>query len=530
MATEEFLENLVHRYAEFGAAGVGVEFVERLQTEDVAGVDRVGIAQPGLDLGDRERARARRQRRAGCGRRVRLVRRGVEHFGNARDGRRRGQGAVQSDRAQYGVEPQQPARGHGGRALVTGCAGQDHLGCRHRLGKIMGRDADRALGEGDAEIAPHLPRHPGIVFPRAGPHTLVEAAQNDEIGLLQPRFDETPNRQPGVSAESRPHHHTGGERLEEGRVMPAVEEREILRRSYELVAEEGADLAGLGMPKPRAAIYFVGRGKPLGGFDVCCRQACERDTVGGEQFGERTETGLQPVDKPAQLAVAGIEGVFQSGKAGGGAGAQDPPFEPAGQVAESRRGQAPGGERVLQCGQQRHRRQAALGEIEDETEEDAGRGAAQRHARRIVDLDAPAPQFRRHAARQSAIGRHQRRRRSGRVELAAQQQRDRRRLVLGAGAVDAADPGERSGVLLRERAPRIGRRCRAESFADEPHTRDARRGGGLTRRPLRPVPDIGGIDSENPGAAAPSDAADAPRPLRSRPTRLARGCGRDRAE
>jgi len=45
--------------AEIGPVGVGIELVERLEAKYVAGVNRVRIAQPGLDLRHRQLARAR---------------------------------------------------------------------------------------------------------------------------------------------------------------------------------------------------------------------------------------------------------------------------------------------------------------------------------------------------------------------------------------------------------------------------------------------------------------------------------------
>ena len=49
--------------AAVGGAGRGVDRVERLQSENMLGVDGVGIAQPVLDLGDRKARRPRRARR-----------------------------------------------------------------------------------------------------------------------------------------------------------------------------------------------------------------------------------------------------------------------------------------------------------------------------------------------------------------------------------------------------------------------------------------------------------------------------------
>src|SRR6516162_4689294 len=55
----KFVECGMDRDAEIGPAGVGIEFVEWLELEDMAGINRIGVAQPSLDLGHRELARAR---------------------------------------------------------------------------------------------------------------------------------------------------------------------------------------------------------------------------------------------------------------------------------------------------------------------------------------------------------------------------------------------------------------------------------------------------------------------------------------
>ena len=78
----------------------------------------------------------------------------------------------------------------------------------------MGGDANRALGERDAEFLAHLARHPRVVGRRAGPGALVEAAEDEEVGLLQARLDEAPDRQAGMLPVARAHHRAGGERLE----------------------------------------------------------------------------------------------------------------------------------------------------------------------------------------------------------------------------------------------------------------------------------------------------------------------------
>src|SRR5579863_5076636 len=59
---DEFGERLVDGDAEIGAVGLGVERVERPQPQDMLGVDRIGIAPPRFDVGNRQPAWAGRER------------------------------------------------------------------------------------------------------------------------------------------------------------------------------------------------------------------------------------------------------------------------------------------------------------------------------------------------------------------------------------------------------------------------------------------------------------------------------------
>src|SRR5579875_713640 len=64
-AGDEDFEGLVDDAAELGPAGIGIERIERLQLQDMTGVDRIGVAHPGFDFGHRQAARARGQRQGG---------------------------------------------------------------------------------------------------------------------------------------------------------------------------------------------------------------------------------------------------------------------------------------------------------------------------------------------------------------------------------------------------------------------------------------------------------------------------------
>ncbi len=206
--------------AALGQARVLVDRVDRPQAQDVARIDRVGIADPGLDRGDRELARPGFDRRPWRGRRAgrvlaRIVELALPGQGRALFGAAVPQIFLELHRAQHGFEPQQPARRHGGRALDPRGPGQHHLARAEALGEIMRRRADAPLGRGQAEIPPHRPRQPGIAVGAGRPHALVQAAEHHEIGLLQARLEQAPDEQARMAAIGGPHHHAAQERFEQ---------------------------------------------------------------------------------------------------------------------------------------------------------------------------------------------------------------------------------------------------------------------------------------------------------------------------
>jgi hypothetical protein len=50
----EFADSIVNESAALGGAGFRADRIERGEPQDVLGVDRIRIAQPVLDLGDRK--------------------------------------------------------------------------------------------------------------------------------------------------------------------------------------------------------------------------------------------------------------------------------------------------------------------------------------------------------------------------------------------------------------------------------------------------------------------------------------------
>ena len=203
------------------------------------------------------------------------------------------------------------------------------------------------------------------------------------------------------------------------------------------------------------------------------RRASGTDSA-ASRSGNVPRQDFEPVGKAGKLDVGSGEGGSETGKAGGRARSEDRLLERPRQVAKRRGGEPAGGQRVLQCSQQRHRRQPARGELEHQAQKHAGWRAVQRQTRRIVDLDAPAAQFGRHSAGKFAVGGDERGGGPGGFELAPEQQSNRQRLFMRAGAIVAAEPGERFGGQRSQIAPGIGRRRRPHRLADELHPLGAR--------------------------------------------------------
>ncbi len=219
--------------------------------------------------------------------------------------------------------------------------------------------SDGALRQGDTELPPHLPRHPWVVLGRGRPAALVQTAQNDQVGLLQPRFEETPDRQPGMPAEHRSDDRIGGQRLEQSRIMPAGQRRKVSRGFDQFMAEARSRLARRLVPEALTPGSLRGRGQPLGGLDMRCCKMRHRYGIREQQFRQRAEASLQPVDKPHQTDFLAGESGPEAGKARSGTRSSDCLFELTRQIAECGRSEPAGGEWMLQRGEQGHRSELA---------------------------------------------------------------------------------------------------------------------------------------------------------------------------
>ena len=82
----------------------------------------------------------------------------------------------------------QETRGDRGRAADLGGVAEDYVIGAEQLGKIMRGKADAPLRQIEAELVPHRPAQPRIHARRRRPDAFDQPAQNDPVGLRQPRF------------------------------------------------------------------------------------------------------------------------------------------------------------------------------------------------------------------------------------------------------------------------------------------------------------------------------------------------------
>ena len=102
------------------------------------------------------------------------------------------------------VEPQQEARGHRRRAAVAPRAGDQHFGRAERAREIVRGKADPELQRRHAERRANLRRKPRIGRWKRRPNSFVEAAEDDQVGALQPRLEQPPDENPRMPAIRRP--------------------------------------------------------------------------------------------------------------------------------------------------------------------------------------------------------------------------------------------------------------------------------------------------------------------------------------
>ena len=390
---------------------------------------------------------------------------------------------IQPLRREHRVQAGEPARRHRGRALDAPGAGQHHFGRAAALREIMGREADAPLMRRQAELGAHGLAHPRIGIGLGRPAAFVEAAQDHHIGALQAGFERPPNEEPRMATIARPNHAAFEEGIEQSGIFAAVEAGRMRRMFGKLGHELGRRLAVLAGPKPLGAELSVARGEPFGEFDMAAHEGRQfRRPLGQRREGcRRFGDGGEPVRR--LILSFRPQRAFDAIQAGLGPGAaQHRALHRAHHAAEKFRRDAARREGMLERGEKRSGRGALGGEPGGEAEKDSGRGLGERRTGGIVDLDAPALELRRDAARQAAIRRHQRRRRALLRQAGAEAERDGAGLDARCGAFQQGEIFQRLGIDRRHIAPGADRLRRMHRLGDE-GSAGRRAGRGMRRRP-----------------------------------------------
>ena len=142
---------------------------------------------------------------------------------------------------------------------------------------------------------------PGAGLGGARPDPLVEAAEQHEVGRLQPRLELAPDQQPRVARRARPHrarrHRLGEQRGVGGRRDQVIG----IARLEQLGAEGSGRLARLARPQRRGRALLVARER-LGEGEMRLDQPRQGDLRLVDELLERLRQRPQPLD-PARQPV-----------------------------------------------------------------------------------------------------------------------------------------------------------------------------------------------------------------------------------
>ncbi len=407
-----------------------------------------GIGDQRLDVGDAQPARAPLGGRArlGRGHGPRAVARLVEP---ACPGRRRMRFQPRPLPGQERLQPHQPARRHRGRPVAAARAGE------HRHGRAAGGEQEVVRGMADRRLrarqpggAAHRPAEPRPRVHGGRPDTLHEPAEHRDVHRLQAGLQQAPDedarmlgrRPPAAQGAAAAHHCPFQQRVEQAGQRLRRRVGQVAQRRQR-VGEQGRQrLALLQRPQPRRTGLGIGCRQRLAGRDQRRQRVGRRRAHAREHPEQRRKAIAQTAQKVGDLrrlgdeALQPVEPRRRARPAQGGA-LQRPRRGAAGGRRQPRRGQ-----RMLQQRQQRHRRERLRHRPRQQAQERRRRRLGQFLARAVVGDHAPAQQLRCHPAGERAVGRDQRRAPAGRLQRIAQDQRDRRRLLLLVRGIEPEQP------------------------------------------------------------------------------------------
>ena len=362
----------------------------------------------------------------------------------------------------------------------------------------MRGEPDPALDRRQTERLTHVAAEPGSGVDEARPDALVQAAEQEQVGLLQARLQLAPDVQARVLGRPRADR-ARGHQLGERRGIGGGQDGQRARGRLQKLGEQGRRrLARLPGPEPARGQGLLCQ--RVGEAEMRPHQRRELDRTcagklrkwsGGvlDPAHERRKSGdlLSPLRVASGAPARPFQLDLDAGKAAGKPRpAQAGLFQIAGQPAQLAALHARRGQRVLEGREQGDRVDAAHDQARGQQQKSAGRRLVERRAGGIVDLDAPALEFDPDPAGEMAIGRDQGRRPPRDLERAPHPERQRQRL------------GRQVRMLLDEELPDRGRGRRRQFLpgADRgarPHDFGQKaRAPGVAARNARRCPDPDG--------------------------------------
>ena len=371
--------------------------------------------------------------------------------------------------SQKGEKPLQPARRNRRSAFALAGAAEDDPRGGHCLDEVVGGKTDPPFGRRQAELAAHGARQPWIGSRAGRPDALVESAENEQLGRLQPRFERPPDMDAGVGADRPLDRDVRHQRREQVGILTRCDP-ECLPLIAGQACEQLRQRLTVGR-RPEAVVTLCLAGGGREDLAEGAAQGGDRDLAGTERglqrskaFGEIAGKGGSKVPLPVGHSPPGARHVghaflgdtcpsFGERRPERSDAAGHPPAAEQGKLEEARRptalgaAHAEGGQRMLEEGEQLQRVGVRGHCLDQEPREDAGGRPVERLAGRIVDGQLPAVELDRNPAGKRPVGRHQRDRAGAGLERFADGDGDRQRLP-------PAHAGRRPGRCRRERPRR----------------------------------------------------------------------------
>ncbi len=169
---------------------------------------------------------------------------------------------------------------------------EDDVVGSEQLRKIMRGEADAPLRQIKAEFVPHRPAQPRIDPRRRRPYAFHQPANNDPVGLRQPRFQRAINSQGGIRRLRPPHHAVAKRGLEHFRVVADLHHQAALPLSAEQIVERGGERQSVRALERQRNAMLVARQRDQHVAMALC-QFGEIIRLRGRETFERRKRGMQ---------------------------------------------------------------------------------------------------------------------------------------------------------------------------------------------------------------------------------------------